>query len=205
MANADTREDLVDMQTMVSSAGRPDWVVPGQPDMWALVLFEALLFTGYFSVYMFCRVQNPELFLQSQAHLNPVWGVVNTLVLLTSSWSIARCAQATREADYTTALRNVYLTIFLGLCFVGLKIGEWASEIQRGLTFTTNEFFSFYYFLTAMHFIHLIVGFFALGVIVFQLLSPARRSREIVETGSTYWHLVDFLWVVIFALLYLMR
>ncbi len=179
--------------------------VPGQPDMWALVLFEAMLFTGYFTVYMVCRVLEPTLFLESQAQLDPRWGVLNTLVMLASSLSMALCVQAARRGAYRTALHNVLFTVFLGLVFVVLKIAEWSSEIQQGLTFTSNTFFSFYYFLTAIHFIHLLVGFVVLGIVVYQLRGVERRSREIIETSATYWHLVDFLWVIIFALLYLMR
>ena len=44
-----------------------------------------------------------------------------------------------------------------------------------------------------------------LGVVVCQLWSPARRSQQLVETGATYWHTVDLLWVLIFALLYVVR
>jgi nitric oxide reductase NorE protein len=179
--------------------------VPGQPDMWALVLFEAVLFTCYFTVYMVCRVMDPDLFLQSQVLLQPGWGVLNTLVMLASSWSIASGVQQARAGDHPAAVKSVCMTFALGLVFVGLKVGEWSSEIHRGLTFTTNEFFSFYYFLTVIHFIHVLVGFVVLGIVLHQLLDPARRSQEIVETGATYWHLVDFLWVMIFALLYLMR
>jgi len=51
----------------------------------------------------------------------------------------------------------------------------------------------------------LLIGFVVLGVIVYQLWSPARRSQELVETGATYWHTVDFLWVIIFSLLYVVR
>jgi nitric oxide reductase NorE protein len=193
------------MPTLTGDAARPERFVPGQPDMWALVLFEAMFFTGYFTVYMVCRVMDPDQFLQSQAQLDPRWGVLNTLVMLTSSWCVARCVQQARAKAYPAALKSVFLTVALGLVFVGLKVAEWATEIQKGLTFTTNEFFSFYYFLTAIHFIHLLVGFVALGIVIHQLRSPGRRSQEIVETGATYWHLVDFLWVIIFALLYLMR
>lgn len=179
--------------------------VPGQPDMWALVLFEAMLFTGYFAAYMVCRVLDPVLFLESQTRLDPRWGVANTLVMLTSSWCIARCVLKARQGDYDAALRNALYTVALGGVFVVAKIAEWVGEIQQGLTFTTNTFFSFYYFLTAIHFIHLLVGFVVLGIVVYQIRGPARRSQEIIETGATYWHLVDFLWVMIFALLYLMR
>jgi nitric oxide reductase NorE protein len=179
--------------------------VPGQPDMWALVLFESLLFTAYFVVYMVCRVQSPDLFLHSQAQLDPRLGVFNTVVLLTSSWSMARCVQLTRSGALQAALGNVFLTIFLGIVFVASKIFEWSLEVEKGFVFSTDEFFSFYYFLTGIHLIHVLVGFVILGVVVYQLWSPRRASREIVETGATYWHMIDFLWVMIFALLYIMR
>jgi nitric oxide reductase NorE protein len=183
----------------------PARAVPGQPDMWAFVLFEAFLFTGYFVVYMVRRTQSPELFLSSQAHLDLRIGVLNTLILLVSSWSIARCVQAAREGAYRSALSNACLTALFGLTFLGSKVFEWAREIQQGYTFSTNEFFSFYYFLTGIHFIHLLIGFVVLGVVVYQLWSPARRSQELIETGATYWHTVDFLWVTIFSLLYVVR
>jgi nitric oxide reductase NorE protein len=179
--------------------------VPGQPDMWAFVLFEAFVFTAYFTVYVFSRAQNPDLFLESQAHLDLRVGAVNTLVLLTSSLFVARCVQTAREGSYRTATRNALLTMLFGFVFLVSKVREWEVEIEQGFTFTTDEFFSFYYFLTAIHFIHLLIGFIVLAVAVHQLRSPARRSQEIVETCATYWHTIDFLWVLIFALLYVMR
>ncbi|MCT7662192.1 cytochrome c oxidase subunit 3 [Mycobacterium deserti] len=179
--------------------------VPGQPDMWLFVLFESLLFTGYFSVYLLTRTQNQELFLQSQAHLDLRIGVFNTIALLLSSWAIAQCVQAARAGAYRTALTNVFLTIFFGLVFLVAKVLEWIMEIGRGNTFTTNEFFQHYFFLTSIHCIHVLIGFIVLGVVVYQLKSPARRSQQLVETGATYWHTVDFLWVLIFALLYVVR
>jgi nitric oxide reductase NorE protein len=179
--------------------------VPGQPDMWAFVLFEAFVFTAYFTVYVFSRARSPELFLESQAHLDLRVGVVNTLVLLTSSLFVARCVKAAREGSYRAATTNAFLTLLFGFVFLVSKVREWKVEIEQGFTFTSDEFFSFYYFLTAIHFIHLLIGFVALAVAIRQLQSPARRSQVIVETCATYWHTIDFLWVLIFALLYVMR
>lgn len=173
--------------------------------MWVFVLFEALVFTAYFTVYIVTRSRSPDLFLHSQAHLNLGVGVFNTLVLLASSWSVARSVQAARERSYQAALTNAFLTVIFGFVFLVSKVLEWAAEIGQGFTFTTDEFFSFYYFLTAIHFIHLLIGFIALAVAVHQLWSPARRSQEVIETCATYWHTIDFLWVLIFALLYVMR
>ncbi len=179
--------------------------VPGQPDMWLFVLFEALLFTGYFSVYLALRTQNEHLFLQSQADLDLRIGVFNTIVLLSSSWAIARCVRAAREGSYRAALTFVYVTIGCGVVFVISKVFEWIQEIRMGNTFTSDEFFQHYFFLTSLHCIHVLIGFIVLGVVIYQLRSPQRRSQELVETGATYWHTVDFLWVMIFAMLYVVR
>lgn len=179
--------------------------VPGQPDMWMFVLFETLLFTGYFSVYLVTRTQNRELFLQSQADLDLRVGVFNTIALLLSSWAIARCVQAARAGAYPAAMRNAYLTIAFGLVFLVSKVFEWVNEIRMGNTFTSNEFFQHYFFLTSIHCIHVLIGFIVLGVLVYQLSSPLRRPQQLVETCATYWHTVDFLWVLIFALLYVVR
>jgi nitric oxide reductase NorE protein len=118
---------------------------------------------------------------------------------------VARCVQAARERSFRAALGNLFLTALFGFVFLVSKVLEWAAEIRQGFTLTTNEFFSFYYFLTALHFLHLLIGFVFLGVVARELSRPARRSQELVETGATYWHTIDFLWVLIFALLYVMR
>jgi nitric oxide reductase NorE protein len=200
------------MTNLAGASPRPEQLsdehakfVPGQPDMWMFVLFETLLFTGYFSVYLVSRTQDREAFLGSQADLDLRVGVFNTIALLLSSWAIARCVQAARSGDYPSALKKAFLTATFGVVFLVSKIVEWVREIRMGNTFTSDEFFSHYYFLTSIHCIHLLIGFVVLGVVIYQLRSPARRSQQLVETGATYWHTVDFLWVLIFALLYVVR
>ncbi len=185
--------------------GKPARFVPGQPDMWMFVLFETLLFTGYFSVYLISRTQDRELYLQSQGDLDLRIGVFNTIALLLSSWAIARCVQAARAGAYRSAMVNAYVTILFGLVFLVSKVLEWIKEIRLGNTFTSNEFFQHYFFLTSIHCIHVLIGFVVLGVLVYQLSSPHRRSQQLVETCATYWHTIDFLWVLIFALLYVVR
>jgi nitric oxide reductase NorE protein len=179
--------------------------VPGERDIWVFVLFEALVFSSYFIVYLIKRVQNPQLYLQSQEQLSQNFGIANTLVLLISSLFMAQCVRAAREGKYRIAMRKVGLTIFCGVLFLCSKVVEWIIETRHGFKFSTNEFFAFYYFLTGIHVLHVVFGFVFLGVVIYQLRSPWRRSQVIIETGATYWHMVDFLWVFIFALLYVMR
>jgi len=185
--------------------GEPATAIPGQPDMWVLVLFEALVFTAYFAVYLFHRSAHSELFLRSQATLNPWLGTLDTLLLLASSLFMLRCVQAARAGAFRPALTSACITAFLGAGFLASKITEWVLLVHGGHGFTSNEFFAYYFFLTGIHFLHLLIGFVVIGVIIYQLRGPARRSRELVETCATYWHTVDLLWVLIFSLLYVVR
>jgi nitric oxide reductase NorE protein len=184
---------------------KPRRFVPGQPDMWAFVLFEAMIFTAYFSVYLFNRAHRPHDFLPYQAHLDLHIGVFNTIVLLLSSWSIARCVEAARAGAYRKSLRDAGLTALFGLTFLASKVTEWIHYIQHGNGVTSSEFFNYYFFLTGIHCLHLLIGFVVLAVVIYQLRAPGRRSQQLIETGATYWHTVDFLWVLIFGLVYVVR
>ena len=77
--------------------------------------------------------------------------------------------------------------------------------IRLGHTFTSGEFMQHFFFLTSIHAVHLVLGFVALGILLRELSQPGRRSVRTIETCSTYWHTVDLFWVVIFALLYVVR
>jgi nitric oxide reductase NorE protein len=169
------------------------------------VLFESLVFTSYFCVYLFNRTQHEQAFLLGQSKLLLWLGVLDTIVLLSSSWAVARCVQHARAGRFDRARREAYLTAGFGLVFLILKIVEWTRLIHMGDTFTSSQFFQYYFFLTAIHCVHLLVGFVVLGVLVYQLSSESRRSQVTVETCATYWHSVDFFWVLIFALLYVVR
>ena len=179
--------------------------VPGQIDIWYFVLIEVVIFSSYFITYMLYRSWDPALYLQSQAHLSQNFGALNTVILLVSSWLIARAVQSAREQQYEAAQKLVAMTILCGVLFITSKLFEWSLKIHEGFEFSTNQFFSFYYFLTGIHVLHVLIGFVFLGVVLYQLHSPQRRSIKVIESGAIYWHMVDFLWVIIFALFYVMR
>jgi nitric oxide reductase NorE protein len=197
--------DTTSAASTSSEPAAPARFVPGQVDMWAFVLFETAIFAAYFGVYLFNRARRPDAFLPYQEHLDLPFGVFNTIVLLLSSWAVARCVQAARAGAYRKALTDAGLTTLFGGMFFGSKVFEWAHYVNQGYGPTSNELFTHYFFLTGIHLLHLLIGFVVLGIVIFQLRSPRRRSQEIIETGATYWHTVDFLWVLIFALLYVVR
>jgi nitric oxide reductase NorE protein len=173
--------------------------------MWVFVLGDLVIFGGYFLIFMVYRNQEHQLFLEAQRHLSLTIGTVNTLLLLTSSWFVANGVLATRAGKYRRALS---LTLWGGACgvlFALVKAYEWSSKINAGLTFPHNDFYMFYYMLTGIHLFHVLLGLVFLGVVVAELRNPRKRRPAMVETGATYWHMVDLLWIVIFALLYVMR
>ena len=178
---------------------------PGDPDMWVFVVVESLVFTSYFCIYLYARTQHEQAFLEAQSALALGLGVVTTTVLLTSSWAIAGCVERTRAGDYAAARRKALVTVGLGATFLALKIAEWVHLIRDGHTFTSSDFMQHYFFLTSIHAVHLVIGFVVLGVLVRQLSDPRRRSHQTIETCATYWHTVDLYWVIIFALVYVVR
>src|SRR4029453_3658534 len=94
--------------TDTSTADQPDQEierVPGEGDMWFFVLFESLVFTAYFCVYLYFRTQGERPFPEAQSALTLPLGIVDTIVLLTSSWAIARCVQEARAGRYPVAPR----------------------------------------------------------------------------------------------------
>jgi len=177
--------------------------LPGDGAMWVMVLGDLVIFGGYFIVYMVHRAMTPESFLAAQQQLDVTVGVINTLVLLTSSLFAARSVHAARDGRYDESVRLIYAAGSCGVSFIGIKAYEWWVKITAGYT-VSNEFFSFYYVLTGVHMLHVALGLIVLGVCVRELRSPRRRTG-LIEQGATYWHMVDLLWIVIFGLLYVMR
>ena len=90
---------------------------------------------------------------------------------------------------------------------MAVKVLEYGEKVRDGIVASTNEFFMFFYVLTGIHLLHLVIGLCVLA----WMRSKSRREwsshRDValVECGGVYWHMVDLLWVALFALLYLLR
>lgn len=179
--------------------------LPGDPDIWVFVLGDMLIFSAYFFVAGMDRRQDPQLFLESQRQLSQGIAIANTLILLTSSLFVALSVQATKNRDFRGASRFVTLGGTCGVGFLLLKSYEWYAKLRLGLTLGSNTFFMHYYMLTGVHVAHVLIGLVFLLVLRAELKGPNTPRVKLMEVGATYWHMVDFLWFLIFALLYLMR
>jgi nitric oxide reductase NorE protein len=178
--------------------------LPGESSMWFFVIGDLLIFGVYFVAYMFYRGQDPDLFLASQARLNLDIGALNTIVLLTSSLFVALGTSAARAGKTADGVRLFGFGLALGVAFPVLKLFEYVPEIVAGITPGTNLFFMYYFVMTGMHLCHVLLGIVVLAFVIRDLRGPKPRM-SFVETGATYWHMVDLLWLVLFALLYVMR
>jgi nitric oxide reductase NorE protein len=179
--------------------------LPGDAAIWVFVLGDFLIFSAYFIVYAIKRHMDRSGFLESQHHLNLDIGVLNTAVLITSSWFVASAADAARQGNHPKAVNFAKLCGLLGVLFVFIKVYEWVVEINAGHAFTSSEFFSFYFFFTGIHLLHVLLGLGILLVVTRKFVAGHPAGPRLIEIGATYWHMVDLLWVMILALLYMMR
>ena len=179
--------------------------VPGELSMWFFVIGDLLIFGAYFIGYVYYRGQDPDLFLQSQARLNLDIGAINTVILLTSSLFVALGTSAARNDKVQEAIRLFGIAFALGVAFPVMKAFEYIPEVTAGVTPGTNLFFMYYYVMTGLHLCHVTLGLVILGFVIRSLRMSAKPRMSFVETAATYWHMVDLLWILLFALLYLMR
>jgi len=128
-----------------------------------------------------------------------------TVLLLTSSWVVARSIHLVRSGDGRAAGVQLTIGMALGLGFVVNKFAEYADKFAHGLTPVTNGFFTFYFLITFFHFLHVIGGLVFLGHCRMRLAgeigSPVFRKK--IENTGLFWHFVDMLWLFIFPMLYL--
>jgi cytochrome c oxidase subunit 3 len=173
--------------------------------IWTFLATEVLLFGGLFTCYIVFRLKYPELFYTEHLKLNRPLGLVNTVVLITSSLTMALGIAAMKQGLRRRATACISLTILLACGFLGVKYVEWSEDFSHGLYPGTNLFFSLYFMMTGLHGIHVVAGICALCWV----LVLARRGRfspeysTPVEITGLYWHFVDLVWIYLFPLLYL--
>jgi nitric oxide reductase NorE protein len=175
--------------------------------MWCFIFAELLVFGIFFLVYAFTRANNVELFNASQLTLDRTSGLINTVLLITSSYFVVRAVEAIRRDRHQICVRWLVAAMVCGGGFLVLKLIEFAAKVEAGITMSTNTFYMFYLFLGFFHFMHVVLGMVILGAVALH----ARRggysahNHAGVETGASYWHMVDLVWIVLFPLIYVLH
>jgi nitric oxide reductase NorE protein len=126
-------------------------------------------------------------------------------VLLLGSYLVVLALRAHRLGRLVRCKRLLGGAVACGAAFAALKAVEYSFEISDGHTPGENAFFLFYFTLTGIHLVHVLIG----TALLFGWFRAARRGREwkrdraFAESAAVYWHMVDLLWILIFTLIYL--
>ncbi len=181
--------------------------VPGAEGIWVFVAFDMLFFFLLFMLFMTGRRTAPEVYEAGRLTLDPNYGGINTLILLTSSWLFVLALEAARGDRVQETGRWLMAALLCGVAFGVSKAFEYGDKLAAGLTPATNDFYMYYFVLTGFHLLHVIGGCVMLGVFWNMARGGAfnRQRLVVIECGGLYWHMVDLLWIVLFPLLYLMR
>jgi nitric oxide reductase NorE protein len=181
--------------------------LPGVEGIWVFIGADSVIFAILFLTFMQDRAKDPALFEASRHTLNLNLGGIDTLILLTSSWSVALAIQALKRDLIDRVPRYLFGGVLTGLMFVVSKSTEYFQKFAHGLTPGTNPFYMWYFTLTGIHLVHVVLGTSLLTFLWIRSRRGAYSSshREVPESVASFWHLVDLLWIVLFPLLYLMK
>ena len=185
--------------------------------MWLFLGTEVMFFGGMFLGYCVYRLAYPASFAEASRQLDIVLGGINTAILLTSSLTMAMAVHSAQQGRTRRLVGFLILTTVLGMTFLGIKSFEYYQKFEEqfvpGRHFVFHSatpghaelFFSFYFAMTGMHALHMIIGIVLMVVLMVRALR-GRFSREYyapVDMTGLYWHFVDIVWVFLFPLLYL--
>ena len=184
---------------------------PGDFGIWIIIYIELITFGAFFLGYAYSRRLDVALFNASQLLLDQRAGFINTLLLITSSWLVVRAVQTIKRMKEKEAIREASLYLLgamsLGSVFLVIKMVEFSGKYAQGLNLSTNTFFMFYFILTIFHFLHVLLGV----IILYNLYEKTKQGGYTqqehtgLESGASYWHMVDLLWIVLFVLIYIIR
>ena len=191
--------------------------------MWAFLVTEIMFFGGLIVGYVVYRLKFPMAFTEGSSHLDVTLGAVNTAVLIGSGFMMALAVNAAQNGERKLLITFLVLTILLGCVFLGIKVVEYGDKFEHHLvpirgTFQLDHvryegvdpakvqlFFGFYFAMTGMHAIHMIIGIGVLLILVVDAwrgIYSAEYNTPVNITGL-YWHFVDIVWIFLFPMLYL--
>jgi cytochrome c oxidase subunit 3 len=185
--------------------------------MWIFLVTEVLFFAGMFVAYAVLRVLYPDMMKAAHQLLDWKKGALNTVILITSSLTMALAVSAAQRGEKEKIVRNLWFTLMCAAGFMVVKYFEYAHKIHEhilpGALYQYKEltmakvplFLSVYFVMTGIHGLHVLIG---MGVIYWLIRRASRnefgpRYFTPVEMTGLYWHFVDLVWIYLFPLLYL--
>jgi cytochrome c oxidase subunit 3 len=185
--------------------------------MWLFLATEFFLFFGPILLYSVFRYRYPEAFIEASRALDTGVGAFNTVLLLTSSLTMALSITAMQRGKKALTLILLGATVCAGAFFLVNKYFEWGAKISHGvypggeaLAGNTDGgalFYGLYFFATGLHGLHVLAGMVIIVVAALMVHEDRINSKDFVKLENTglYWHLVDVIWIYLFPIFYLVR
>jgi heme/copper-type cytochrome/quinol oxidase subunit 3 len=181
--------------------------------MWTFLVTEVLFFGALILVYAVYRHEYPLAFREAAAATNLLYGTINTALLLTSSFVMTIALDAASGGMRRFAIFCLLATAALGFAFLVVKGLEYRDDIAKNLVPgprlpsqapAAQLFYALYWVMTGIHAIHLLVGVaLALSIALFLARETLLPESTALEASGLYWHFVDTVWLVLYALIYL--
>ena len=185
--------------------------------MWLFLSTEILLFAVLFTAYALYRFLFPLGFEEASKLAHVAMGATNTVVLITSSLTVALAIHHARKGENRKVVGLLAITIGFGALFMVLKGFEyyhhWLEGQLPGRFFHyagvtgpgVSMYFTVYFLMTGLHGLHVLIG---MGLLTWVAVRAARGHfgpgySTPVELSGLYWHLIDLIWIFLFPLLYL--
>ncbi len=182
--------------------------LPGDLAMWFFILAELTVFAIFFIGFAIAENLNIEMFAQGKAQLHKVAGLINTIALITSSYFVAISLHSMREKKERQAVSRLLLALAFAGVYIVLKLWEYQALFAQGIDIETNTFFTLYFLITAFHFMHILLGMVILAYMAKNAYQDkyndpnSENEFSGFESGASYWHMVDLLWIILFPLIY---
>lgn len=183
------------------------WRLPStrKAGMICLIITESALFSIFVVAFIFYMGKSQNGPYPSQLLEHAPW--LASAALIGSSFTIMAAEYFLKRNN--RAMFNVWwiITVLMGAYFLGFTAVEWHELIyEKGLTISTNIFGATFYSLVGLHASHVIIGLILLTIVMVTSLRGKldHHHHEHVEMISWYWHFVDWVWVIVFTLVYML-
>lgn len=178
---------------------------------------EVMFFAALFAMYFSLRANSPEIWAHDTAILNFPFALINTLILVASSFTAqfgvfaAERLQprATGKSPLKWGMVEWFiLSYILGAIFVSGQVWEYAMLISEGVSLSSNSYGSAFYMTTGFHALHVTGGLVAFLLVIGKTFAAKRFGHKEATSAivvSYYWHFVDVVWIALFLIIYVLK
>lgn len=171
---------------------------------WIYLMTDAIVFASLFAVYAVLR-NNTNGGPDGQELFSLPFILVETLILLVSSFTVGLAMLAVHRHDKRMAIIWLSVTLVLGMSFLAMEITEFTHLVQEGHSWRQSAFLSSFFTLVGTHGLHILVGILWLGVMIAKVIREGlgRANTRKLTLLAMFWHFLDVVWIFIFSIVYL--